>query len=80
VRTPELHSTAEQKRKEDDMKRKLLIAALALGTLGGFASGFASLACRARYRHHYMEQKVTDICTKAIEKAQQREASKAQAE
>lgn len=54
------------------MKRKLLIAALALGTVGGFASGFASLACGHRYRRHYMEQKVTDICTKAVERAQRK--------
>lgn len=57
------------------MKRKLLIAALALGTVGGFASGFASLRCRSKYRHHHWEQKVTDICTKAVERAQAKQKS-----
>lgn len=54
------------------MKRKLLIAALAFGTVGGFACGFASLACGHRYRRQSMEQKVTDICTKAVERAQKK--------
>lgn len=52
------------------MKRKLLIVALAFGSIGGFAAGFASLRCRAKHRHSYMEQKVTNICAKALEKAQ----------
>jgi hypothetical protein len=38
------------------MRRRLLIALLALGTVGGYASGFASMARRARChswsRHH----------------------------
>ncbi|AEI68760.1 hypothetical protein [Corallococcus macrosporus] len=31
------------------MRRRLLVVLLALGTVGGYASGFASLA---RHRHH----------------------------
>jgi hypothetical protein len=34
------------------MNRRLLIALLALGTFGGYASGFASMARHHRYRCH----------------------------
>jgi hypothetical protein len=47
------------------MKRKILIALLTLGTLGGFAGGAASLAC-ARHRHHAaFEQHVAKLCADA---------------
>ncbi len=52
------------------MKRKLLIAVLALGTVGGFTAGFASMRCRAKWRRNHLEQKVTNICADAIKKAQ----------
>ena len=55
------------------MKRKLLIAALALGTVGGFASGFASLACRAHHKRARWEDKVTHICAEALREAQAKE-------
>ncbi len=55
------------------MKRKLLIVALALGTVGGFSAGFASLACRHRHHRHSLEQKVTDICTTAVKNARRAE-------
>ena len=34
------------------MNRRLLIVLLALGTFGGYASGFASMASHNRYRCH----------------------------
>ncbi|MFP2928010.1 hypothetical protein ACLESO_22980 [Pyxidicoccus sp. 3LG] len=34
------------------MRRRLLIVLLALGTFGGYASGFASIARHHRYRCH----------------------------
>jgi len=50
--------------------RKLLIGALVLGTIGGFASGFCSM------RHHHMsrraafERHVADVCLEAAERRQ----------
>jgi hypothetical protein len=35
--------TRKQKEREETMRRKILIAVLALGTVGGYASGFAHL-------------------------------------
>jgi hypothetical protein len=52
------------------MKRKVLIALLALGSIGGFAAGFASLRCRHHARRAAMEQKVTQICADALRQAQ----------
>ena len=57
------------------MKRKIVTVLLALGTVGGFASGFASLACRAKMRrgyvHHHLQEKVTDICAEAMRRAKE---------
>jgi hypothetical protein len=36
----------------ETMKRKILIGLLALGALGGFAAGFASLRCHRGWGHH----------------------------
>jgi len=47
------------------MKRKLIMGLLALGTVGGFASGFASMRCHARNRHDAFERKVADVCVRA---------------
>jgi hypothetical protein len=47
------------------MKRKVIMGLLALGTVGGFASGFASMKCHARNRHDAFERKVADICVRA---------------
>ena len=33
-------------------RRRILIAALAFGTIAGYGAGFASLACHARHGHH----------------------------
>jgi hypothetical protein len=52
------------------MKRKALIALLALGTIGGFGSGVFSM-CRHRQHHRArFEQTVTNICTNALRQAQ----------
>jgi len=52
------------------MKRKLIMVALALGTVGGFGSGIASMACHSRHRRAHFKSYVTDVCTDAVRKAQ----------
>ena len=47
------------------MKRKALIALLALGTVGGFASGFRSMGCRAKHRQQAFERHVAEVCVQA---------------
>ena len=47
------------------MKRRLLIALLALGTVGGYGAGFAGLGCRAHARRAAMERHVARICADA---------------
>ena len=54
------------------MKRKLLIVALSLGTVGGFASGIMSLRCHAKARRHHVKEMVTEVCADAIRQAQDR--------
>jgi len=51
------------------MKRKIMIALLALGALGGFAAGFAHLGCRAHERHDAFERRVAQICVDAARNA-----------
>ncbi len=52
------------------MKRKIIIALLALGTVGGFAAGFAHLGCRAHARHEAMERHIAQLCVDAARNAQ----------
>jgi hypothetical protein len=47
------------------MRRKISIVLLALGTLGGYASGFASLRCRADHRRADFERHVAALCVDA---------------
>jgi hypothetical protein len=54
------------------MRRKIVIALLAFGTLGGFAAGFASLRCQRgsghpgwQGRRAAFEQHVAAICADA---------------
>jgi hypothetical protein len=57
------------------MRRKLLIALLALGTVGGFGSGIASLSrgCRSHHeRRAAFERHVADVCTEAAFRARDR--------
>jgi hypothetical protein len=51
------------------MKRNLLIVALSIGTIGGFACGFASLRHHRHARYHHFRHEVTKICTDAVKKA-----------
>jgi hypothetical protein len=44
------------------MRRRILIALLALGTVGGYASGFASLKYRSHCRRAWMEQRAYQTC------------------
>lgn len=46
------------------MQRRLLVVLLALGTLGGYAAGFASLNCH-RDRRAAFERHVADVCVEA---------------
>ena len=50
------------------MRRKLLIALLALGTVGGYASGFASLRHCQSQRRQSFEQHVAQVCVDAARK------------
>jgi hypothetical protein len=47
------------------MKRRLLIALLAFGTIGGYGAGFASMGCHARARRAAMERHVARVCVDA---------------
>ena len=54
------------------MKRKLLIALFAFGTVAGFGSGIASMACwhsRAHERRAACERHVADVCVEAAYRA-----------
>ena len=46
------------------MRRRIVIALLALGTVGGYTSGFASLRYRSHCRHGWGEQRAyASSCT-----------------
>jgi hypothetical protein len=51
------------------MKRRILIALLGLGTIGGFAAGAASLSCRAQHRRAHFERHVASLCVDAARKS-----------
>lgn len=44
------------------MRRRILIVLLALGTVGGYASGFASLRHRSHCRRAWMEERASQTC------------------
>ncbi|WP_224243692.1 hypothetical protein [Hyalangium gracile] len=44
------------------MRRRILIAVLALGTLGGYTSGVASLRYRSQCRRAWMEERAARTC------------------
>ncbi|HYH96182.1 hypothetical protein [Hyalangium sp.] len=44
------------------MRRRILIAMLTLGTIGGYASGFSSLRHRSQCRRAWMEQRASPTC------------------
>jgi hypothetical protein len=47
------------------MKRRLLIALLALGTIGGYGAGIASLRCHGKARRDAWERHVAQVCVDA---------------
>lgn len=47
------------------MKRKIVMGLLAFGTIGGFASGIASMSCRAQHRREAFENRVAETCIRA---------------
>ena len=47
------------------MKRRLLIALLALGTIGGYGAGFASMRCHGKARRDAWERHVARVCIDA---------------
>lgn len=52
------------------MKRKIAIVLLTLGTIGGFASGFASLHCHGSQRRQAFEHHVAKVCVDAARGAE----------
>jgi hypothetical protein len=50
--------------------RKLLVAALLLGTIGGFTSGFCSVRRHHNARRAAFERHVADVCLEAVERRQ----------
>jgi hypothetical protein len=51
------------------MKRTILIVLLTLGTIGGFASGAASMRWRHHHRRAAFEQHVARVCVDAARAA-----------
>jgi hypothetical protein len=54
------------------MRRRLLIGLLALGTVGGYGMGFASMRCHARERHARFEEHLAKVCTDAARDGERR--------
>ncbi len=52
------------------MKRKIVMGLLALGTIGGFASGFAGMRCRAEHRRQAFEDRVAETCVRAAKRVE----------
>jgi hypothetical protein len=44
------------------MRRRILVVLLALGTVGGYASGIASLRYRSHCRRAWMEARTSQTC------------------
>jgi|HubBroStandDraft_4_1064222.scaffolds.fasta_scaffold3212746_2 hypothetical protein len=47
------------------MRRRILIALFAFGTLGGYGAGIASMSCRAHARRAAFERHVAHVCAEA---------------
>lgn len=47
------------------LRRRLAIALLALGTVGGYSLGFASMRCHQRERRDAFEHHVAKVCVDA---------------
>jgi hypothetical protein len=52
------------------MRRRLLIALFAFGTLGGYGSAIAGMSCRAHARRQSFERHVAHICAEAAKNPQ----------
>ena len=53
------------------MRRKIVIALLTLGTIGGYASGFASMRACNNHRREAFEQHVAKVCVDAARTSDQ---------
>lgn len=56
------------------IKRKIIMGLLALGTIGGFASGFASMRCHGKYRREAFQDRVAETCVRAAKRVEQEDA------
>lgn len=61
------------------MRRRLIITLLALGTIGGYASGFASMHCRAQWKRNAFERHVASLCVDAAARKAGADAERAAA-
>jgi hypothetical protein len=52
------------------MRRRILMVLLALGTVGGYASGLAHMSACHRGREAAFERHVADVCLKAAKGAE----------
>ncbi len=50
------------------MRRKALILILAIGAVGGFASGFMGCHHRGMHERQAFDDHVADVCTRAAER------------
>jgi hypothetical protein len=62
------------------MKRKIVMGLLALGTIGGFASGFASLRCHGQHRRQAFEDRVAETCVRAAQRVERSSETEARAD
>jgi hypothetical protein len=53
------------------IKRKIVMGLLVLGTIGGFASGFASMRCHGKHRREAFENRVAETCIRAAKTVEQ---------
>lgn len=58
------------------IKRKLLVVLLALGAVGGFASGAMSMCRHHRWRHEAFKDYVTGVCSDAVRNAEAGDSAK----
>jgi hypothetical protein len=52
------------------MRRRLAIVLLTLGTIGGYAAGFAGLSCHHQSRRQAFEQHIAQVCVNAAKAAE----------
>ncbi|HVK71122.1 MAG TPA: hypothetical protein VM694_41985 [Polyangium sp.] len=52
------------------MKRRVAIVLLTLGTIGGYAAGFASLRCHSWQRRQHFENHVAKVCVDAARRGE----------